>query len=135
MRAIVVGACLLALNAPLAAHAGSCEADAQNRRVAGTVIGAVGGAVIGNQVSHSGGTIVGGLLGGFAGNQLSKTHCPPHTHYTSTAHRERRAAPLPAPRQEASQQAQEGPGSCAMEDRPFYDAHGNLIQKQIQVCR
>jgi uncharacterized protein YcfJ len=130
MRAIVVGACLIALSAPLAAHAGSCESDARNRRVAGTVLGAVGGAVIGNQVSHSGGTIVGGLVGGFAGNQLSRTHCP---HYSRASRRERRhETPPPRP----SQEAQQGPttGACAMEDRPFYDAHGNLVQKQVQVC-
>ena len=124
MRALLVAACLIALNVPLVAHAQSgCEARARDRRVAGTVLGAVGGAVIGNQISHSGGTIV----GGFAGNQLSKTHC---RHYVTRTRVERRAT---AP---AAQQAQASTaGRCSLQDQPFYDAHGDLVHHQVQVCR
>jgi uncharacterized protein YcfJ len=131
MRMIVTVACLVALNAPLVAHAQSgCEARARDRRVAGTVLGAVGGAVIGNQISHSGGTIVGGLVGGFAGNQLSKTHCPHYTR-TSRTRAERRYTPA-----SNTQEAQASISArCSVQDQPFYDAHGDLVHHQVQVCR
>jgi hypothetical protein len=130
-RWILAGACVLALATPVASQARShCEAAAQQRRVAGTVIGAVGGAVIGNQISHNGGTLVGGLVGGYAGNQLSRTHCP-----HGVASRSRRAYGDPERRTDA-QEAQASPtGRCAMEDRPFYDAHGELVHRQVQACR
>jgi uncharacterized protein YcfJ len=127
-RAILTGACLLSVCEPAVSLARShCEAAAQNRRVAGTVLGAVGGAVIGNQISHSGGTVVGGLVGGFAGNQLSKTHCyHPAEARRHSAYEDRNASP----QTEAS-----SPGSCAMQDKPFYDARGDLVHRQVQVCR
>ena len=130
MRAIAVTACILALCAADAAQARSgCEARAHERRVAGTVLGAVGGAIIGNQISHSGGTVLGGLAGGFAGNQLSKTHCP---HYVSRARYERRPA---VDRTPGPQEAQASGGRCAMQDQSFYDAHGDLVHRQVQACR
>jgi uncharacterized protein YcfJ len=119
---------VLALSAsPGPSHARShCEAEAQNRRVAGTVLGAVGGAIIGNQISHRGGTVVGGVVGGIAGNQLSKTHCP-RGGEAREGRRVRRQGPEEA-------QASQG-GRCAMQDQSFYDAHGELVHQQVQVCR
>jgi len=129
MRAIAIAICILTVGAADAAQARSgCEARAHERRVAGTVLGAVGGAIIGNQISHSGGTVLGGLAGGFAGNQLSKTHCP---HYTSRARYERRPAADRAPGPQEAQAA----GRCSMQDQPYYDAHGDLVHRQVQVCR
>jgi uncharacterized protein YcfJ len=97
--------------------------------VAGTVIGAVGGAVIGNQISHNGGTLVGGLVGGFAGNQLSRTHCP------HRAEARARRGYDPERRLDAEEAQASPPNRCAMEDQPFYDAHGDLVHRQVQVCR
>ena len=59
----------------------TCEEQQRNNRVAGTVIGAGLGAILGSQVSGNGarteGSVVGALAGGFAGNQIAKsrTNC------------------------------------------------------------
>jgi hypothetical protein len=59
------------LLAPLAAHA-SCA----GRATTGTVVGGVGGALIGNSISHGGGgAILGGLGGAVLGHEVAKGGC------------------------------------------------------------
>ncbi len=43
----------------------------------GTVVGAVGGGLLGNAVGHHslGGTLIGAGVGGVAGHQIAKAHC------------------------------------------------------------
>ena len=57
----------------LTAEAANC----QGRRDTGTAVGAVGGGVVGNAVTHgsSGGTIAGAILGGVAGNVIGGNDC------------------------------------------------------------
>ena len=54
----------------------TCEQQANNNRVAGTVIGAGLGAVLGSQVSGRGarteGSVIGAIGGAIAGNQIAK---------------------------------------------------------------
>ena len=133
MRSIILAICLAALvTAPAAQARSRCEARAQDRRVAGTVLGAVGGAVIGNQVSHHGGALIGGLGGAVVGNQLARTKCnhrgadaegPPYRRTPSDASTGYAPAGVASP-----------PGRCGFEDQTFYDARGELIHRQVQVC-
>ncbi|HEX4711967.1 glycine zipper 2TM domain-containing protein [Phenylobacterium sp.] len=118
---------------PSAASArGYCEQRAHDRRVTGTLLGAVGGGLLGNAVSsgggRTGGTLIGAGLGAVVGNNLARTSCDrPRAYY-------RRPAPVryygavPADRYAA------GPAACHYETRPFYDARGRLIYSPIQVC-
>ena len=61
---------LTALLAPMTANANCSE-----RKTAGTVIGGVGGALLGNQVSHGGaGAVVGGVGGALLGHHVASQH-------------------------------------------------------------
>jgi len=105
------------------ASADSCEAHAEHRRVAGTILGGLAGAVIGNQISHRGGALVGGIGGAVVGNQLSRTSCDRRAYY--------RRGYEPAVYQHGYGPAQR----CGMQDQVYYDAGGNPIHRQVQVCR
>jgi hypothetical protein len=135
MRTFIIATCLLALTIPIAAQARSgCEARAQDRRVAGTVLGAVGGAIIGNQVSHHGGALIGGLGGAVVGNQLARTKCYHRSAYAEG--RDYRRDGREGPNGYAPEAgAPPSSGRCSYEDQPFYDANGALIHRQVQVCR
>jgi len=67
---------IAALLPTLALAQSSCAERQHDQRVAGTVIGGVAGALLGNAVSSHGGkpggTIIGGLAGAAVGNQVTK---------------------------------------------------------------
>ncbi|MDB5443771.1 MAG: putative outer rane lipoprotein SlyB precursor [Phenylobacterium sp.] len=81
MRRMLFAAGLtLAVAASSAAQARSgCAAAAHDRRVTGTVVGALGGGLLGSAVAGHGskgtGALVGAGLGAVVGNQLSRTSC------------------------------------------------------------
>jgi uncharacterized protein YcfJ len=120
MRKLILALSIAAtVAAPTLASANGCEVRAEHRRVAGTILGGLAGAVIGNQVSHRGGALVGGIGGAVVGNQLSRTNCD-HDY----------------PRRRAYERAVYRPGArCGWHDQAFYDAHGNLVHQQIKDCR
>ena len=122
--ALSLTAAVTAALAPTLASASGCEARAAHRRVAGTILGGLAGAVIGNQVSHNGGALVGGVGGAVVGNQLSRTSCD-HDYARHRAYQ-------PAVYDRAGPQHQQ---PCGWHDQAFYDAHGNLVHQQIQDCR
>ncbi|WP_304167704.1 glycine zipper 2TM domain-containing protein [Phenylobacterium aquaticum] len=51
----------------------------------GTIVGAIGGALVGNAVSSgggkTGGTLIGAGVGGLAGHQIAKQHAKRNCHY------------------------------------------------------
>lgn len=59
------------------AGATSASADCQSRKTTGTVVGAVGGGLIGNAISHGGviGTLGGAAAGGFVGHRIAGGGC------------------------------------------------------------
>jgi uncharacterized membrane protein len=67
----------------LAGPSNACERAKHDRKVTGTVLGAVGGAVAGNLIAGHGnktlGTVVGAGGGAVVGNQLARDNhpCPP----------------------------------------------------------
>ena len=97
MRQRLILAGLLAAAAlPTFAHAQSydaaCRKSHSDDRAAGTVIGAIGGALLGSAVAghHDRGTgaVVGGLGGAVVGNQIARSgehHCPPGYDYVEPA--------------------------------------------------
>jgi uncharacterized protein YcfJ len=86
------------------ANAASCH----SRKFNGTVIGGIGGALLGGAVTHgSTGPIVGGLAGAVVGHEVGRNGCTSRTYYrTSRTRQYYRSAPAryyaparPAPRQ------------------------------------
>ena len=75
-----VAAAVIALGAGVgAANADACSGHSHTT---GTVLGAVGGGLIGSQVVHGAGGIVGGaVLGGLAGNAISRGMDCRHRYY------------------------------------------------------
>jgi len=130
MRKLILALSLAAtVAAPTLAAASGCEERAEHRRVAGTILGGLAGAVIGNQVSHGGGALVGGIGGAVVGNQLSRTSCD---HY----YRRRAYYPQPAAYYGPARPPGVPAGAhCGWHDQSFYDAHGNLVHQQVQDCR
>jgi hypothetical protein len=114
--------------APFSAQARSaCEQRAHDRRVGGTVLGAVAGGLLGNALSHGGGRTGGTLLGAGAGavigNNLARTSCDrPRAYYRRPA---RNAYATNSPRYAPR---------CHYETRSYYDARGQLVYAPTQVC-
>ncbi len=105
----------------LAEARSACEQSAHNRRVAGTVIGAVGGALIGNAISHKGGALVGGVGGAVVGNQLARRKC-------GGAYASRRTTTYRGYRNE------EAPMRCSLHDVAYYDASGRYVTRRVNTC-
>ena len=141
---------ICALTAPTTASA-SCA----DRRVTGTVLGGIGGALIGNSISRGGGgAVIGGLGGALAGNAIAGSGCRGYyrsgyydRRYRSYGYAEpRRAryvyydrygnrapisgeAPYPQPGYGYA-----GSAGCRTEAQSYYDDRGALVQRQVQVC-
>jgi hypothetical protein len=160
MRRILFAAGLaLAVAASSAAHAQSgCEAAAHDRRMTGTVVGALGGGLLGSAVAGHGskgtGALVGAGLGAVVGNQLSRTKCDRYAYRRSYRHYAR-APTYPtygrgygpayagAYSQNTSAYAPNPPGypryatsggACHYVTRPYYDQAGRLVYAPMQVC-
>jgi uncharacterized protein YcfJ len=87
--ATTIAAGVLALGAATAANADACSGHSHTT---GTVLGAVGGGVIGGAVTHGniGGVAGGAVLGGLAGNAIARDSDCRHRYrhrYSSYRHR------------------------------------------------
>src|SRR5581483_2396224 len=122
------------LAAPVSAQARSgCEQRAHDRRVGGTIVGAVAGGLLGNALSHgggrTGGTLLGAGAGAVVGNQLSRTSCDhQRAYYRSYRHRGAYAY------NEDRYRSGYGAPRCHYETRSYYDARGRLVYAPTQVC-
>ncbi|WP_297506274.1 hypothetical protein [uncultured Caulobacter sp.] len=134
---------------PTRADAASCH----SRKATGTVIGGLGGALVGNAISKGGGgLLVGGLGGALIGREIGKSGC----HTTRTVYYEggsrapaRRPAPEPA-RQvyydqrgnriaadgfaPAAQPVSNPSGGCRAATISFYDERGQLVRRNVDIC-
>lgn len=98
-----------AIALPLAAPT-DASASCQGRKNTGTVIGGVGGALLGNSISKGGGgAVIGGLGGAVVGHEIAKSGCASTPR--RTANRTRRA------RLAAEQPAR----------KVYYDRYGNAV--------
>jgi len=95
------------------ADAASCR----TRKLNGTLLGAAGGAVVGDAVSRgSTGPIVGGLAGAVVGREIGRNGCAPRRAYTTRSSRARY-------RSSAPRYAQPRP----VERKIYYDERGNPV--------
>ncbi|HEX2800921.1 MAG TPA: glycine zipper 2TM domain-containing protein [Phenylobacterium sp.] len=98
-----------AIAIPLAAPT-DASASCQGRKNTGTVIGGVGGALLGNSISKGGGgAVIGGLGGAVVGHEIAKSGC------ASTPRRT--ANRTPRARLAAEQPAR----------KVYYDRYGNAV--------
>lgn len=108
----------------------SCQKNRKNTRIAGTVGGAVLGALAGRAIAGRGdnteGMIIGGVAGGIAGNQLLKKKGPCPSGYT--------AVYVPARASSSTRVASSAP-RCTWRNQAYRDAYGQVVNRQVQVCR
>ena len=118
------------------------NANCHQRKATGAVAGTVGGALIGNAISHgAGGTLLGAGLGALAGHTIAGATCHDeyrHAYYRRHYHRryddERRYGYSGRP--EPQYAAAGAPaGQCVTEQQPYYDAYGRLVYRPTQICR
>lgn len=117
---MIAGLAAVLATPSMASARSACDQRSHDRKVTGTVLGAVGGALIGNAVSRRNGAVIGGLGGAVVGNQLARTKC------TSTYTQNRR--------HRAAYQQQASAESCRTVDKAFYDERGRLIYRPTRVC-
>lgn len=151
---MAIGAIALPALAPSQADAASCR----SRKTTGTVLGGVGGALLGNAVSKGGGgLIIGGVGGALVGREIGKSGC----HRTRTVYYDSgsggRASPQPTRAQPVRQvyydhmgnpvasgevrngtfQQASAPmsgGTCRDATISYYDERGRLSQRAVQIC-
>jgi uncharacterized protein YcfJ len=87
-KTILAAAAVAAVSAPMAAEARPkhrelvCSNSVRRSANTGTVLGAVGGGLLGNAIGHNAtGTIVGAGAGAVAGHQIAKNRAQRNCHY------------------------------------------------------
>lgn len=112
MRNILALTALAAvISLPLIAGPTNANASCEQRKNTGTLIGGVGGALLGNSISKgAGGAIIGGLGGAVVGHEIAKSGCGSYRHSAYRSTRTRYADRSGAPAQ-----------------RIYYDRYGNAI--------
>jgi len=163
-RLVLMGGLAVALALPLVAAPGAAQASCEDRKLTGTVLGGVSGALIGNSISRGGGgAILGGLGGAVVGHEIAGSGC---RRYRSSAYYRRgyregsyrgAAAPYPDPAtryvyydtygnpvtegaapgaalRPPGPYADAGPAPCRTEMQAYYDDRGALVQHPVQNC-
>jgi uncharacterized protein YcfJ len=99
-KTFTLAALAAVIAAPLILGPTDASASCQSRKTTGTLLGGVGGALLGNSISHGGGgAVIGGLGGAVVGHQIGKSGCNnQRTYYRSSSRTRYAAAPAPAPR-------------------------------------
>lgn len=108
--AIVIAISVIAAGPIMASASSADAASCRSRKTTGTIVGGVGGALVGHAIAgNTGGTIIGGLGGGLLGRQVGKSGCKRVVYRTAS-----RASYAPAPRSEAVRKV-------------YYDQYGNVV--------
>ena len=80
-RSIALGAVSAALGLALLSAPNTASASCSDRKATGTIVGGIGGALIGNSISGGGGgAILGGLGGAVAGHAIAGSGCGRYRH-------------------------------------------------------
>ncbi len=160
-RLILMASLAGALALPLLAAPSTASASCADRKATGTVLGGVGGALIGNSISHGGGgAILGGLGGAVIGHQIASSGCYHErrtAYYGSRSSASYDARPAARPVRyvyydQYGNAVAEGPApgvttgytptayrysnppACRTEMQSYYDDRGALVQRPVQIC-
>jgi uncharacterized protein YcfJ len=140
---LMIAGLAVAVAAPSAAGARTyCDQYAHNRKVTGTVVGALAGGVLGNVVAGHGarteGTVLGAGVGAAVGNNVARVKCDRGSAYYRSSYRSRTASArrptARAPTYAAAGPYQTASYACRYETRAFYDERGRLVQAPVRVC-
>ena len=116
MRKTITLAALAAIvSAPLLMSPTDADASCRSRKVNGTILGGIGGALLGGAVTHgSTGPVVGGIGGAVVGHEIGRSGCNrTRTYYRTSRTRYAQArAPAPEPR---------------VVRKVYYDQYGNPV--------
>lgn len=112
-KLMIIGGLVATMALPLMAVPNSADAaSCHSRKTTGTILGGVGGALLGNAVSHGGGgAVVGGLGGAVVGHEIGRAGCRP-AYRTSSYRRDYRRNRDPY---------------AANGSRQYYDQYGHLV--------
>ena len=149
-RTFAIGGLAALIALPLLAAPVDAKADCAGRKTTGTIIGGVGGALLGNSISHGGGgAVIGGLGGAVVGHEIGRSGC--RRSYRSASRSPVRTYGGSGPAAPASYVYYDqygrpvntgyatGPAytptsyACRTETRSFYD-RGVVVQRPTQVC-
>ena len=140
-KLLLIAGVTIAVAAPMFAvesadAATRCERSRSTTRAVGTVAGGVLGALAGSAIdggrNNTAGIIIGGTAGAVAGNQIAKGKpCP--AGYVQRSYYEPRYSSRSAPARSASTRV--ASSRCAWEYQNYRDAYGNVVRRQVQVCR
>jgi len=150
-RSLIAAGFAAALALPLLAAPAIANASCSDRKVEGTVLGGVGGALIGGALGHGTGALIGGLGGAVVGHEVAAGGC--RRYRERSYYRGSPYGPPPPPPARAVYYDQYGaavpigpPGYpaaapvaydsplCRTETRPYYDDRGALVQTPVRVC-
>jgi uncharacterized membrane protein len=110
-------AALLAL--PMLAAPTDADASCRTRKVNGTILGGVGGALLGGAVTHGAtGPIVGGIGGAVVGHEIGRGGCSKKTTYYAPRRSSARAQPAATPVRKV-----------------YYDQYGNVVSSEPVYAR
>jgi surface antigen len=138
-----------ALTVPLLAAPASADASCAGRKLGGTVIGGVGGALIGNALGRGTGAVIGGVGGAVVGHELAADGCrhsrsayrratydPPRPLSVQTVYYDQYGSVVPiAPAgYPAPAQAVYDSPACRTETRSYYDSRGASVPTEVRVC-
>jgi uncharacterized protein YcfJ len=100
---------------PLLVGPTEANASCQSRKTTGTVLGGVGGALLGNSISHGGGgAVLGGLGGAVVGHEIGRSGCNTYHRSYHRTYRHDNARYAPPPRSEPVRKV-------------YYDQYGNAV--------
>ena len=148
-RRIVITSMATALALPFLLSPATASASCQGRKTTGTVVGGVGGALIGNSISRGGGGLVlGGLGGAVLGHAVASGTCGGERRggYSSSnyRHRSRHGARGGGQDQAYAYYDQRGnpvsggggayATNCTTKTQSYYDDRGALVQRPVQTC-
>jgi len=147
-RSLMISGLALALALPLFSPATADAASCKSRKTTGTILGGVGGALLGGAVTNGAtGPIVGGVGGALVGREVGRNGCRQREVAYRAPSRAPRAAPAPQPARQVYYDQYGQPVSagsaptpvrytagCRDEVRSFYDERGRLAQRSVQVC-
>ena len=155
---ILMASLASALVLPVLAAPTAAQASCEGRKMTGTVLGGVGGALIGNSISRGGGgALIGGLGGAVLGHEIAKSGCG-HSYRREAVYGRRyrgeadeaphavryvyydqygnavSEGPVPAPTLTHAAYGPPGAPSCHTEMQSYYDSRGALQQGPVPIC-
>ena len=123
-RLMALAGLAAAMALPVLIAPASASASCQDRKLTGTVIGGLGGALIGNSISRGGGgAVIGGVGGAVLGHQIAGSGC--NGYRSTTYYNDRR-------RHRSSYRGYRGEGRGAAPQAVryvYYDQYGNPVSQ------